>query len=220
LRRWQRFERIRYRLYLSLLVFVVVAGLPILGIPALRHRLAERVQLLKEAAGAEGRPVSLLAKVGENRDPFPEEYEIPVLKHQLPPAVIDMTDRVYTTSPGVRIVPGTSEPLYAPPGSETPGSDAAASASAEPEYRQGKIEQEAYDLLMKSSDTVAGMVQGKDAALRFKSWAAARMEDDVFLVRLIFTLASDKSDVPYIWQVKVVSKQVTPLNYHARSLPK
>ncbi len=87
-------------------------------------------------------------------------------------------------------------------------------------YGQGKIEQEAYDVLIKSSETVAGMVQGKDPSLRFKGWAAARTDEDNFLVRVTFTQTADKSDVPYIWQVKLVSKQVTPLNYYARSVPK
>jgi hypothetical protein len=214
--KWSRFERFRYRLYLGLLIFVVVVGLPILGIPSLRHRLVERVQVLKDAIGHDGRPDPLMARIGENRDPFPKEYEIPVLKRQGPPGVIYMADRAY--SPGYT-GPSTAAPESAAQVPETAADPGTADADAEPEFRQGPMEKQAYDLLLQSKERVAGMVQGKDAALRFKDWSAARIEEDLFYVRVTFIQASDKAEVPYIWQVRLESKQVTPLNYHARSVP-
>jgi hypothetical protein len=212
-----RADRFRYRFYLGLLIFVVAAGLPILAVPALRHRLSSRVDSLKRAVRPQG-PVVVMARVGENTGEFPKEYEIPVLpRASAVPYFIPSPDRIYGSGSRTPVITSRDkEPAAQPPedaGQESP-------SEPEPVYRQGKLEQEAYELLVKSSDTVAGMVQGKDPSLRFKQWAAARTDDDTYLVRLTFTQTSDKTEVPYIWQVKVVSKQVSPLNYYARSVPK
>jgi hypothetical protein len=214
--RWSRFERFRYRLYLCLLVFVVLVGLPMLGVPSLRHRLVERVQVLKDAVGHDGRPDPLTARVGENTDPFPTEYEIPVLKRPGTPGVIYTADRVYAPGHGGAT---TAAPPVAHEAPDAAPKSGTAEADAEPEFRQGPMEQRAYDLLLKSKERVAGMVQGKDAVLQFKNWSAARIEEDLFYVRLTFIQSADKSEIPYIWQVRLESGQVTPLNYYARSVP-
>ncbi len=219
-RRQARAERFRYWFYLGLLVFVAAAGLPIVGVPALRQRLSTRVQVLEDALRPGQGPPPLMARVGENTSEFPKEYEIPVLpRANAAPYFIPSADRVYGTGarPPVVTLPQTGA---APAGSDSSGEDRGSAADAEPVYRQGKIEREAFDLLVQLSETVAGMIQGKDPALRFKEWAAARTDEETFLVRLTFTQVADKADVPYIWQVKVPSRQVTPLNYYARSLPK
>ncbi len=213
-----RADRFRDWFYLGLLAFVVVVGLPIVGVPSLRHRLAGRVQELRTAMSTDSsRPAPLTARVGENQDPLPKEYELPVLPRQ--PLLATPAEHLYRMESGRKAEPvQTSEPRTTAPSDSDPSGSQAASADAEPVYRQGKLEQEAYDVLLKSSDLVAGMVQGKDPSLRFKSWSAAKTEDDAFLVRLVFT--KDNAEVPYIWQVKVVSKQITPLSYSARSLTK
>jgi hypothetical protein len=233
-RQASRFYSVRQRIYGGLLIFVVAAGLPIVGVPALRHRLSDRAIALKTAFGNDIRPVT--AKVGENREPFPAEYERPEPVALLPPQLPPL-ERVFTMKPGGGYVPqaaSTPRPRarareetprveIQPPAAasaEQTEPDKTASASApsdEPKYQKGKIEQDAYDLLIKSNPTVAGMVQGSNPALHFKSWDAAGRGDDVYWVRLKFQ--SDGSpDVEYIWQVKIQSNQVTPLNYNARIL--
>ena len=79
------------------------------------------------------------------------------------------------------------------------------------------MEQQAYDLLLKSNATVAGMVQGNNPSLRFKSWDAASRGDDTYRVRLKFQ-SNGNPDEEYIWQVKIQANQVTPLSYNARSI--
>jgi hypothetical protein len=217
-RKRARYERYRYRFYLALLFFVVAAGLPIVGIPSVRHRLANRVQELKAAVTADpSRPVPLMARVGENEAPLPKEYEIPVLPRQ----PLYMPGQVYGAGS-----PTQPYAFEAPVGAQRVGSGEAepaeesAPADAEPVYSQGAAEKEAYDLVLGSNETVAGMVGGKDPALRFKSWSAARTDPDVFLVRITFTQTPGNGEVPYIWQVRMSSKQVSPLNYYARSIPR
>jgi hypothetical protein len=79
------------------------------------------------------------------------------------------------------------------------------------------VEQEAYDLLLQVNSTVAGLVRGADPAMRFMNWAAAKMEEDLYYVRLTFM--RNGGEALYIWQVRLLSKQVVPLNFNARSLP-
>ena len=91
--------------------------------------------------------------------------------------------------------------------------------SAEPElkYQKGKAEQDAYDLLLKSSATVAAMVQGSNPSLKFKSWDAANRGEDTYWVRLKFQ-SEGNQDEDYIWVVKLQSNEVTPLSHNARSI--
>jgi hypothetical protein len=89
---------------------------------------------------------------------------------------------------------------------------------AQPKYQQGLMEKEAYDFLLKTNPTVDGMVQGSNPSLRFKAWDALKRDEETYWVRLAFTSAPDNANVEYIWQVKLLAKQITPLSYNARSL--
>jgi hypothetical protein len=225
-----RFYKTRRRIYGGLLLFVVIVGLPIVAVPSLRLRLATRVQLLRTAFSGQQNPVML--QVGENHGPLPPEYVNPA---PVVPQVAQLPKPtgVFTTPQGGYIPPRASARSSArivktesspPPDASTETSVAAertesseAATDAEPKYRQGAVEQEAYNLLLKSNATVAGMVKGGNPSLQFKSWDAAARGDDVYWVRLKFQSAG-QPDIEYIWQVKVKSNQVTPLSYNARSL--
>jgi hypothetical protein len=235
-----RFYRIRRRVYNGLLVFVVVVGMPIVSVPALRHRLSDRVMALKTALKGEVQPVTL--RVGQNPEPFPAEYqrpttEIPELPQMAQVSKIPPSEGVYTMAPSGKIQRPASEPApsrparkpsttvraevpapLAQPSEETaPPGAADSSADNEPTYQKGTMEQQAYDLLIISNPKIAEMVQGGNPSLRFKSWDAARRADDLFWVRLKFQ--SEGSEMEYIWLVKPQEKQVSPLNYNARNLP-
>ena len=107
------------------------------------------------------------------------------------------------------------------PDTEPEGPEAVAETTpaGEPElkYQKGKTEQDAYDVLLKSSSTVTALVQGSNPSLKFKSWDAANRGEDTYWVRLKFQ-SEGNSDAEYIWQVKLQSNQATPLNFNARSL--
>ena len=59
--------------------------------------------------------------------------------------------------------------------------------------------------------------RGATRLCKFLSWDAAGRGEDIYWVRLKFR-SEGKTDIEYIWQVQLQSKQVTPLNYNARSL--
>ena len=200
---------------------MVVLGIPILGIPALRHRLYTRIQALYEATGPVGTP-PVWAKVGENRHPFPVEFERPVVTRSplfaAPPAgMIDLTHKVYRP-PGM--VPAPDSATSTPAESQSLPETGVTDDTAQPEFKQGKIEQEAYDIVLRSSETIAGMVKGSNPSLRFKLWYAAKRSADAFLVDLVFTQVPDNKEVHYIWEVKMTSKEVKPESYNARALAK
>jgi len=88
------------------------------------------------------------------------------------------------------------------------------------QYGTGDVETEAYDLLKESSTTVSGMIAGSDPLLKFESWGAARMGDDSYWVRLMFTRSPDGESEVYIWEINLRTRKVTPLSFNARSLPK
>jgi len=212
---WRRF-RARYRVYMGLLLFVAIAGLPLIAVPVLRHRLSARVQSLREALGPLPiKPTPAWAKVGENRHPFPAELARPVPERPQYSGVIDMSHMVYRARGGAAAVerPAQNE-------RESPAKEEPLSSEAPPEFRQGKVEREAYDLLLKSNATVAGMVNGSNPGLRFKTWTAAKAEEDAYLVDLTFTQLSDSAELHYTWRVKLSTKEMTPLSHHARSLSK
>jgi hypothetical protein len=223
------FYRRRHRAYTGLLLFVVVVGLPIVGLPFLRNRLSARILMLKAAMAGEIKPI--VAQVGVNREPFPAEYERPEPSapqaYQLPPS-----DKVFTMKPGGWTKPPPvsnraaskdlkSESPLSPDGSEEPPvqGEAASESSQESalKYQQGAKEQDAYDLLLQSNSTVAGMVHGSNPSLHFASWDAAYRGDDIYWVRLKFQ-SDDNPDREYIWQVKLGSKEIAPLSYYARSI--
>jgi hypothetical protein len=87
----------------------------------------------------------------------------------------------------------------------------------DPKYQKGAMEQTAYNLLIQSNSSIAEIVKGEHPLLRFKSWDAAKRENDTYWVRLKLQL--DKNpEQEYIWVVKIQSKEATPLNYNAKSI--
>jgi hypothetical protein len=224
------FYRKRNRFYTGLLLFVVAVGLPIVTVPRLKNRLSARIQLLKAAVAGNVNPA--VAQVGASQEPFPAEYERPEPPVQqafkLPPS-----ENVYTQTPG-----GYTPVPLAPSKAATPSvlnlgrsptpteseeslqqEETAAEASEEsgPKFQQGEAERDAYNLLLQSNPRIAEMVQGSDSSLIFDSWDAAHRGDDIYWVRLKFH-SEGNPDREYIWQVKLISKEITPLSYHARSI--
>jgi hypothetical protein len=95
-----------------------------------------------------------------------------------------------------------------------------APVSNDPEYRQGSVEKEAYDILLASSATVRSIGDGSYVPLRLKGWAAARRDEDTYWVRLTLAPAAGGADGEYIWQVRMGSREASPLNFNARTLPR
>jgi len=225
-----RFYQVRSRIYTALLVFTVVIGLPIVSIPGLRYRLAERTLALRQAMYG---PVPKLTavKIGESKAPFPQEYEslsaleIPLLK----PAPIPSSFPPPTqTSPLVskKIIQAGKERAAAEEPTEI-GDATSASEVEQPQaetrlqFQQGSVEKEAYDLLLSENQPVRDMVSGKNPVLQFKSWSAAKTQDDgAYLVDLAFMGLPDNQEEHFIWLVNLATKQITPMSFNARSLPK
>jgi hypothetical protein len=228
---FSRFYSVRRRVYGGMLLFVIVAGLSLAAVPAFRHRLAERIHVLKAAFTGETAP--LMMQAGENNEPFPAEYE-----RQFPPSVAQTLKLPATPIPYAELpkeetpargparrtlrIPPVREDLSSSgeeeeargPGESVPADD----LENQPDYRQGTIEKEAYDLLLNSKPSISGLVNGSDPSLQFLSWDAAGRGDGIYWVRLRFRSGQDP-EIKYIWQVQLESKQITPLNYNARSLP-
>jgi hypothetical protein len=221
-----RFYRSRQRFSLSLLLFVVIIGLPIVGVPSLRNRLSIRVMALEAAIA--GVRVPPTVEVGANREPLPAEYARPEPVVPQPP-VLPSLERIFTRDKAPAASGGLSNMviLDKPSRNTTKILESAVKAASEagevqPEvsevkYQRGKAEQDAYDLLLKSSPAVAEMVQGRTPALKFKSWDASDRGEDTFWVRLKFQ-SEGSAEAEYIWVVKLQSNQVSPLNFNARSI--
>jgi hypothetical protein len=209
-----RMAGIQNRVYTGLMIFVVVIGVPLLGIPSVRNRLYTRVHSVYGAFG----PLALKippawAKVGENRHPVPVEFERPVVSRPEFPRLVTMPNTVIRLGGDVAV---ESSRRADSRGEATQESEATAPAA--PVYSQGKPEQEAYDLLLKSSEAISSLVKGSNVGLRFKTWGAAKVDDDAFLVNLTFVQISDSSEVQYIWRVKPSSREISPLSRNARAL--
>jgi len=116
--------------------------------------------------------------------------------------------------------PGQAEPERAASTTTPVQQDTGADRTSEPEFRQGEMEKQAYGLLLQWNPNVDQMVRGSNASLQFKNWSAAKRDEDTYWVRILFQNAADRTEVAYIWEVKISSKQVTPLNYNARLLPR
>ena len=229
----QHFYGTRHRIATGLMIFVVLVGLPIVAIPSLRHRLSNRLLALKSAMAGGILPATIA--VGANHAPFPTEYESPLPQPPRAPELPNL-DRVFTMDgrtarPSPVPSPPPRTPVRRPkveasiPSAQTdaepeaPTIVAQATPTAEPElkYQKGKAEQEAYEVLLKSSSTVAALVQGSNPSLKFKSWDAANRGEDIYWVRLKFQ-SEGTPDAEYIWQVKLQANQASPLNFNARSL--
>jgi hypothetical protein len=250
---WLRYNRNRHRVYLGILVFVVIGGLPMIAVPSIRSRLRTRIQVLRSAYGGEpAAQVPASAKVGENREPFPHEYDHPQPLASYLPKLEPSTPRQtlkFTIGGGDAAPPGTgTEPLAAAPrpvrssggaagsaprsekgepsliirssAAAEPAGLPSADAGGEPQYRKGKSEQEAYDLLVNANQTLAGMIKGGDSALKFQDWSAANMGENSFYVMVTFAQAADNVLRKYIWSVKVATKEVIPLSAYAMSISK
>ncbi len=224
---WLRRKRMRQRVYLGILIFVVVAGLPMIAFPSLRARLHYRVQTLRAAAlGEPPAPVPVYARIGEHSKPFPKEYEHPVTRASyLPPLELMKQAQPYVLQigGGQATLPVISEGTAAPPaqvpaqagiGQTPPGED------SEPQFRKGENEQAAYEILVNANKTLAGMIQGGDANLKFEDWSAAGMGQDSYYVMVTFIQTADNVVRKYIWDVKLESKEVRPLSAYAMSISK
>lgn len=214
--RSERYYRVLYRIYVGLLLFVVLAGLPAVAVPSLRHRLALRVQTLREAWSKAGRSAMppVFAKVGGNTELFPKEYEIPLRTWGKGPGVLEMRMPVFRAGGQTRVQQEAAQTTAA----DTSEPADSGTGEVAVTYKQGDAEREAYEILLKSNEAIAGMVQGKDPALRFVTWAGARREEDTYWVDLTFKSSSSGTEAHYIWQVSLSSKRVTPLSALARAI--
>jgi hypothetical protein len=215
-RKSTRYYVAAYRIYFGLLLFVVLAGLPITGVPSLRHRLASRVQTLREAWSSSGRSAAppVVARVGENTEAFPKEYEIPLQTWGKGAGMLEMRMPVFRAGGQ----PGAQQEAPKTPAEETSEPAEPGTGEVAVTYQQGDAERVAYQALLKANQTMSDMVQGKDPSLRFVRWAAARREEDTYWVDLTFKSSSDGTEAHYIWQVTVTSGSVTPLSARARAI--
>jgi hypothetical protein len=221
------------KIYLALLMFVVMGGLPIVGVSSLRARFHDRIQLLRRAArGERSMPAPAIATIGENREPFPKEYQNPraqpsyMQKFEAPSrAPYRIAIGGDETSP-VKHAPVTeiskSKPLQeidlAPASADA--KPVSADAGSNPQYRKGKSEQEAYDLLVNANATLAAMIKGSDPALTFQDWSALSTGQDSYNVMVSFLQSADNQARKYIWSVKLATKEVVPLSSYARGISK
>ncbi len=221
----------RRRLYMGLAAFVLLAGLPLAVVPQLRARLFERAAALR--AALTGEPVPALATVGGA--PYPREFELPPSPPEPPEAAqaasaappfrvaAPATAPEDTAPAGARgrpvLVPRDREqPRKAPPLiRERPGD----APPPEPEadglpYRQGEVERQAYDLVLKSNKALAAMVAGDKPGVKFRRWDAAHRGEDAYWVRVSFDGPDGAEE--YIWQVRLSLGEITPLSFNARTL--
>lgn len=222
-----RFYLVRFRFYIALALVVALVWTPTLIVPTLRHRLTSRVERLRAALAGTRNTLPVTTGVGQNAKPFPLEFERPVAERPrlaiLPPQPtrVDMTQQVIRPAPPEPERPArSSTPAPAQPEPVAPPAEQAGSTDApsdEPDYRKEKAEQEAYNLLLDTNVDVRAIVDGNNPSLRLKDWGAARRDEDTYWVKLTLT-TSQGNDAEFIWQVRVAAKQVTALNFNARSL--
>jgi hypothetical protein len=226
-----RFFMVRKRVYTGLLLFIILVGMPLLTVPFLRNRLSERIFVLKASITGYVKPA--IAHVGANPEGFPKEYEMPA---PVPPPIFPLASKGRTAyaliAPGlISLVPDKAPRRSRMPEAPhriiqngpplEPKTQAAEVASEEPEseaqFQQGNGEKDAYNLLLRSDTAIAGLVRGSNPLLHFISWDASHKGDDVYLVRLRFQSEANP-DVVYIWEVKLLTSEVTPLSYNAKSV--
>jgi hypothetical protein len=218
----------RSRVYKGLFLFIILAGLPTIAIPGLRNRLNDRIRILRTAWVQNELPA--IAPAGASSNPFPREYERPAPqnsdKTQLPAIANFVFKPKAPVSEGspfkvIKILPNqeghTSPAIAGNNVAEKGGVSAEDSANSIPKYKQGKNEKEAYELVLKSNKTLAEMVQGGNPSLHLKTWGAAYRGEDNYWVSVVF-LNKDKTEVEYVWQVKLATGEVSPLSYNARSI--
>jgi hypothetical protein len=217
--------------YAGLLLFVVMVGLPIVAIPSLRDRLSERIFVLKAAISGEIMPAT--AQVGATPGGVPKEYEAPAPAAFAPFSPASSERKTYTMiAPGLiasetRKIPRRMRILEVPSteslglllAPETPSAPAVSKESApDIQFQHGNGEKDAYNLLMRSSTSIAGLVKGSNPSLHFVSWGAVHKGEDVYWVRLKFQTEATPNEVDYIWEVKLQTSEVIPLSYNAKSV--
>ncbi len=227
---FSRFYSTRRRVYGALLLFVLVAGLPMATIPKLRDRLITRAWTIKEAIAGNRAPV--LVQVGQHQELLPPEFQRPAP----PPAptlpLPPQTAKIHSNDKGgfvprraLRRTSVETQPVPTDPAASVRAEEAAEEAEEPPatdenqlRYGQGAVERHAYELLLDANPTVAEITRGNNASYKFKSWDAASRGGDLYWVRLRIQ-AEGQPEGDYIWQVRLESKQITPLNYNARTVP-
>jgi hypothetical protein len=209
--------------YGALLLFVIVAGVPIAAVPKLRYRVMTRAQALWEAMAGKHAPA--MVQVGENQEPFPAEFKrpappVPQVLHLPHQAKVLSTKRGgYIPRPASKtgIIERRSPSSIQGEEAGEEGEAESAAVDNEPKYQQGTMEQEAYDLLLNSNPVIAEIVKGNNPSFTLKSWDAAVRGEDTYWVRLKLETGG-KPEAHYIWQVNLQSKQASPLNYNARTI--
>jgi hypothetical protein len=223
-------DRMRSRVYKGLLLFILLAGLPAISIPKLRNRLSGRIQVLR-TAWMQNEPPSV-TQAGASSNPFPQEYERQTDqntdKTQLSAVANFLAKHRTPVSEGspIKVIKVLQSPKKAARASlafadnkagEMERASPQDSSNSIPQYKQGENEKKAYDLVLKSNKTLAEMVQGGNPSLHLKSWGAAYRGEDSYWIRVVF-LNQEKTEVEYIWQVKLASGEISPLSYNARSI--
>lgn len=217
----------RRRFYGALLLFIIIVGLPMVMVPSLRSRLAARISAFRDAISGQSGP--LVAEMGKEQKPFPEEFERPESTFPGPESPLPM-DRVFTESSGERKPQTGAPPALMTPESadaeversiaepDAPSADSEAAGSENGlDYAQGEVEQEAYGMLLESYPEVGEMIKDGDASMRFLSWGAVKRGEELYWVRLVFQ-TEENPEVEYIWQVELESGRVLPLSHNARTI--
>ena len=224
-------NRRRRWIYNGLLIFVVVAGILLVGLPQLHTRLFDRIHLLRRAAAGETRPDIL--SMGENIIPYPEEFTRSVSpENPNAPRSAILRSTSLSVEPAEPVEPVDTvrrRRLTVPSQGGTPYSDTQSTdsdADLTPRFQQGATEKEAFEKVLTANATLSGMMDGSNPQMRFKAWGAAHRGEGLYWVRVVFTStagtedANDAAgkDVEYIWQVEDATDKVTALNFNARSL--
>ena len=210
------YDKARRRVYGGVLIFAVAAGILLVVVPALRARLIDRIYTLKTATT--GKTQTEITPMGESDIPYPEEFLRPatrtVVSH---PPDEPLQRRRIVVQPDVSSgMPSITPPVL------LGAADSGVIAEAEEEdddslrFRQGEIEQEAYEKTLAANEKLASMVQGGDHELSFKTWGAVQRDVGVYWVRVIFQNASG-ADMEYLWQTDISSGKTAPLNFNARN---
>jgi hypothetical protein len=189
------------RTYLGLLVFVVALGVPMISLPFARHRLESRVEVLRAAP-------DYLAKL-----------DLPKPKMQV--VISDAGGVTSVRRSPIRIVPSdeASSGAGQKPAAQSQVSETTGSAPpGGPVYQKGTGEQEAYDLLVNAHKVLAGMLKGSDPSLKFQDWGAAAVGENSYNIMVTFVRTADNVPQRYIWNIKPLTKEITPVSSLAMSI--
>jgi hypothetical protein len=234
--------------YGGLLVFVVVVGLPIIGVPSLRDRLSERIMAIKASLQTDSiAPVTVAA--ANNSNPFPAEFEKTV--REMKPPVFAPLERIFTlkyrnSKPMQgRIVDGSRRDLNPEPAAEAANKNKGAqefgSIIEDSSAENSNASAGAPDAVASVSENEAPKYQkgpmeqsAYDLLLKANSTVADIIKGthpglhfkswdaakrEGDTYWVRLKLQMDKNpEAEYIWTVKLQSKQVAPLNFNAKSI--